>query len=160
MWKNIVETGRPQMAIWRMHITWRIHKATNTHSEYVMLIDCSLQQWLLECVSVLTLYVHCLFHTKQCKVSTCRNSIEQRACCPIKKTECKVIYVNTDRYCGAMAVQRFSHLETHRRPISCLLSKGTLPIDKANAWIMNTGWIKTNPGFTIDFVLRAFCTFR
>jgi hypothetical protein len=33
MWKNIVEPGRPQMTIWRMHIACWIPKATNTHSE-------------------------------------------------------------------------------------------------------------------------------
>jgi len=43
------------------------------------------------------------------------------------------MYVNRDRHCGVMAIQRFSHLETHRRSSSCLLSKGTLPIDKVNA---------------------------
>ena len=38
MWENIVEWGRPQMAIWRMRIACWIPKATNTHSEYVTLI--------------------------------------------------------------------------------------------------------------------------
>ena len=32
MWKNVVEPGRPQMAIWRMRIACWITKATNTHS--------------------------------------------------------------------------------------------------------------------------------
>jgi len=34
MWKNIVEPGRPQMTVWRMHIAWWKPKATITHSEY------------------------------------------------------------------------------------------------------------------------------
>ena len=38
MWKNIVELGRPHMAIRRMRIACWILKATNTHSEYVILI--------------------------------------------------------------------------------------------------------------------------
>ena len=38
MWKNIVEPGRPQMTIWRMRIACWIPKATNTHSEYVILL--------------------------------------------------------------------------------------------------------------------------
>jgi len=38
MWKNTVEQGRPQMAIWRMHIACWIPKATNTHLEYVIFI--------------------------------------------------------------------------------------------------------------------------
>ena len=52
MWKNIVEPGRPQMAIWPMRITCWIPKATNTHLEYVMLIAFLLQQWLYKCSSV------------------------------------------------------------------------------------------------------------
>ena len=36
IWKNIVDWGRPQMEIWRMHIAFWITKATNTHSQYVI----------------------------------------------------------------------------------------------------------------------------
>jgi hypothetical protein len=60
------------MVIWRMRIACRIPKATNTHSEYVLLIAFLLQQWLHERVSVSALLVnlvvlimqraiHCLF---------------------------------------------------------------------------------------------------
>jgi len=38
MWKNIVEMGRPQMTVWCMHIACWIPEATNTHSDYVILI--------------------------------------------------------------------------------------------------------------------------
>ena len=38
MWKNIVECGRPQMAIWRMCVACWIIKDTRTHSEYVILL--------------------------------------------------------------------------------------------------------------------------
>jgi hypothetical protein len=31
-WKNIVEPGRPQIKIWRLHIACCIPKVTNTHS--------------------------------------------------------------------------------------------------------------------------------
>ena len=48
MWKNIVETERPQMTIWGMRIACLIPKATNTHSEYVVLFVFPLQQWLHE----------------------------------------------------------------------------------------------------------------
>ena len=34
-WKNIVERGRPQMAVWRMHIACCIAKATNKHAQFV-----------------------------------------------------------------------------------------------------------------------------
>jgi hypothetical protein len=53
MWKNIEELRRPQVTMWRMHIAWWIPKATNTHSEYVILIDIPQQQWLLERASML-----------------------------------------------------------------------------------------------------------
>ena len=39
MWENTAERGRGQMTIWRMRISCWIPKATNTHSEYVILID-------------------------------------------------------------------------------------------------------------------------
>jgi len=39
-WKNIVERGKPQMAIWRMRIGL---KSTDTHSEYVIDISFPLQ---------------------------------------------------------------------------------------------------------------------
>ena len=42
---RILEPGRPQMTIWRMRVVW-ISKATDTHSEYVILIAFPLQQWL------------------------------------------------------------------------------------------------------------------
>jgi hypothetical protein len=38
MWKNIVQLERPQMTIWRMHISRWVPKATNTHSEYAIVI--------------------------------------------------------------------------------------------------------------------------
>jgi len=46
--KNIVQLGRPQMTIWRVRIAYWIPKATNTYSEYVMLIAFPLQQRLHE----------------------------------------------------------------------------------------------------------------
>jgi len=39
MWKKrMVEPDRPQVSIWRMRIVRWIPKATNTHSEYVILL--------------------------------------------------------------------------------------------------------------------------
>jgi len=38
MWKNMVEPNRPQMTIWHMCFACWITKATDTHSEYVILI--------------------------------------------------------------------------------------------------------------------------
>jgi hypothetical protein len=61
MWKNIVERGRPQIAIWRMRIACWITKATKTHSEYLLLIAFVQQEWLLERASTL-LYPCCTVH--------------------------------------------------------------------------------------------------
>jgi len=61
MWKNIVQSDRPQMAVRRMRITCCIPKATNTHSECVILIAFPLQQWLHERASILrSTYIACL----------------------------------------------------------------------------------------------------
>ena len=48
MWKNMVESCRPQTTVRRMRIECRITEATNTHSQYVILIAFPLQQWLHE----------------------------------------------------------------------------------------------------------------
>jgi len=53
MWKNIVESDRPQMTIWRMRIACWIPKATEIHSQYVILNASALQQWLHERASIL-----------------------------------------------------------------------------------------------------------
>ena len=49
MWKNTVEQGRPQLTIWRM--------STNTHSEYEIITNFTLQKWSQEHVHI---HVHCL----------------------------------------------------------------------------------------------------
>ena len=46
MWKNIVESDRPQIRVWRMRIACWIPKATNALSEYLFCIAFPLQQWL------------------------------------------------------------------------------------------------------------------
>ena len=62
MWKNIVEVGRTQMAIWRTRIACWIREATNTHSGCVILNAFPLQ-WLRERASVLRYtYFACLVH--------------------------------------------------------------------------------------------------
>jgi hypothetical protein len=60
MWKNIVERGRPQTAIWRMGIACLIPRAINTHTDCVIIIVFPLQQWLHESASVLRYtYIAC-----------------------------------------------------------------------------------------------------
>jgi hypothetical protein len=53
MLKHIVEPGRSQMILWRMRMTCWKTKATNTHSECVVLFAFLLQQWLQERASML-----------------------------------------------------------------------------------------------------------
>jgi len=61
MWKNIVESDRPLITLWRMHFAGWILKSTNRHSEYVMLIAFPLQQWLHAHASLLHYkYIACL----------------------------------------------------------------------------------------------------
>jgi hypothetical protein len=61
MWKNIVGTDRPQMTIW-MHISCWIPKASNTDTEYVVVIAFPLQQCLQYYV-IRTLLFFLLFGT-------------------------------------------------------------------------------------------------
>ena len=43
VWENTVELVRPQMTIWRVRIACWITKATNTHTQYVILIGLAMQ---------------------------------------------------------------------------------------------------------------------
>jgi hypothetical protein len=59
----MVQQGRLQMAIWRVRIACWIPKATNTPSEYVVLIAFTLQQWLCKYVILLHYtYINCLVY--------------------------------------------------------------------------------------------------
>jgi hypothetical protein len=53
MRKNISEPDRPQLTLLRMRIACWISEATNTQSEYGILIAFPLQQWLYERGSIL-----------------------------------------------------------------------------------------------------------
>jgi len=55
MWKGIVDRDRPQMTV----ACWNT-KATNTHSQYVILTSSPLQHWLQERPAMLRLYILCL----------------------------------------------------------------------------------------------------
>jgi hypothetical protein len=60
MWENIVEPDRPQMKIWRVRIACWITKATDIHSEYVILIAFPLNNSCMHtprCYVILTLTV-------------------------------------------------------------------------------------------------------
>jgi len=60
MWENMVERGRPQMAIWRMRAACWIPKATNTHSEYVILTDFSTSTMVTRTRLSVTSCIHCV----------------------------------------------------------------------------------------------------
>jgi hypothetical protein len=47
-WKNISEPDMTQMTTRRMRNLYRMPKATNTHSQYVISISFPLQHWLQE----------------------------------------------------------------------------------------------------------------
>ena len=57
MWKNIVQSGRPQTTLWCMRFAYWTLKTANTHSVCVILIFFPLQQWLFERASILR-YMH------------------------------------------------------------------------------------------------------
>jgi len=54
---SVARQATDDSIIGRIHSACWITRATNIHSEYVILIDFSWQQWLCEHAS---LYVHCL----------------------------------------------------------------------------------------------------
>jgi hypothetical protein len=66
LWNNVEKYGRARQAIddnitLRMRIARWISKATDTHSEYVILIAFPLQKWLHERTSILRYtYIVCL----------------------------------------------------------------------------------------------------
>jgi hypothetical protein len=65
LWDNVEKYGTARQAtdgimIRRMHLACWVTKATDTHSEYVILIAFPRQQWLRERFSMWRLCVHCL----------------------------------------------------------------------------------------------------
>ena len=63
MWKIIVEAGGPHTTLWRMRFACWVTKATNTHSEYVIVKAFPLQQWLHARASMLRYtYFSCLVY--------------------------------------------------------------------------------------------------
>jgi len=59
--ENIVEASSPEMTMWRLRVAHWITKATNTHSQYVMLTAFPLQQWSRERFSMWRYtYIACL----------------------------------------------------------------------------------------------------
>jgi hypothetical protein len=74
-WKNNVQRGRPQMRTWRIRIAFWIPKATNTHSQYVILTAFPLQQRLHERVSTLRYTYNASFLTHSLLLSQTSRSV-------------------------------------------------------------------------------------
>jgi hypothetical protein len=70
MWKNIVDPDTPQMTIWRMRIACSITKAINAHSDYVIIITFTLQQWLQGSALLLS-YKHNACQVYNCQEKNC-----------------------------------------------------------------------------------------
>jgi hypothetical protein len=76
MWKNIVKWGRPQMRIWRIRFAYWVTKATDAHSEYVIIIVFPQQQWLHEralifpytYIACLNLSVNTVYKSETCEL--------------------------------------------------------------------------------------------
>ena len=67
LWDNVEKYGKARQVtrdiIRRMLFECWISKATDTHSEYIILIAFARQQWLRERVLMLLLYVRCLSYS-------------------------------------------------------------------------------------------------
>jgi len=61
IWENVFGLGRPQMTNWSIRIVCCIHKTTNTHSEYIILIAFPLQQKLHQNASM-SRYAYIAYH--------------------------------------------------------------------------------------------------
>ena len=63
MWENILERGRPQMAIWRMRTACWIRNATNTHTDTacVIFIAFPQQRWQHDRAAMLHYTLRVLF---------------------------------------------------------------------------------------------------
>ena len=66
MCKSIAEPGRRQMTIWCMRIVYWIPKATNTYSDYVILIAFLVHEWFHELASVSPVMCNYLCVTTEC----------------------------------------------------------------------------------------------
>jgi len=60
MWKNMEESDRPQMKIWRMRIACWMHKAINAHVSICNTYSFSTESMDARTSLGVTSYVHCL----------------------------------------------------------------------------------------------------
>jgi hypothetical protein len=98
MWENTVQPKRRQTTIWRMRISCWVPKATNIHSEYVIVIAFLLQQWLHEGDSMLR-------YTYSSSLVWCLNLVEY----------------------SSLVIQKYGYFRGHTKA-ACLLLERTVPL--------------------------------
>jgi hypothetical protein len=80
MWKSTVERGGPQMRVWRRRVACWISKATDTHSECVILYCFSTTPVVTRTRRNVTLQLHCLSGCdSQFVAARCRSSDNKRS---------------------------------------------------------------------------------
>jgi hypothetical protein len=78
MWTNIVEPGRPQMAVWRMRIACWIPKAAGTHSEYEYLLFFHRNK---DCTKAPQLFRYTCMHCLSCLILNRNNTQGDQSKC-------------------------------------------------------------------------------
>jgi hypothetical protein len=137
MWNipRTVEPNRPQMTVWRMRIICWIPKATNTHSEYVILIAFPLQQWLHERASMLR-YTYIACHVTLSKGLMTPKVWRNTQIVIRNKTSAdgNNVWFSTTSESSALLIPKHHHTSTHQigkinvghvtdaAPVKCLLT--------------------------------------
>jgi hypothetical protein len=112
MWKNILETGRPQVTVWCMRIACCIPKTTNVHTEYVTLL---LFQGLIGCMNAPHCYtcVAC-FVISLYRSTSLLSSLDTFPCFPFCRTPnfvpcvvCMHFIFSTFVHCCSLYFQQF-----------------------------------------------------
>jgi len=112
-WKSVVERSRLQMTIWCMRLACWIPKATNTHSQYVILIALPLQQWFLvndQCNTQIIFYVFISIYNSLHVSSTSCSSSGETNCVNIPSGNSHSMFV------AEKCAESSSNLHTSRPP--------------------------------------------
>jgi len=91
MWKNVVEPDKPKVTIRRMRIACWTPKAADTHSEYVIIIDFPLKQWLRERASMLC------YTYSACPVSAWDGAIRSSALSSVSFF-CLILHIHSETF--------------------------------------------------------------
>ena len=135
MWKNTVQSDRPQMTIRRMNIVCWLPKATNTHSEYVIRFAFPLKQWLHERDSVLFIST----------LSSCWSAI-----------------VYLPRYCGrsSSVATPAQHTLQYYGPAATGVWRTHIELNALYLTRVIAGWVvetENSPSFMVFVYLRSYC---